>query len=766
MLDQRPARDRAVGALDRRPVRSSTASRPPSRPAPVRGPLFHATDAGRHIAGAPPRRMRSDGGASPGPQASGVIARRPRPSRPRSEAAGRGTAGRRTRRCIRSLADLRSVGALREPSDLAPSHRGAAAGMTGERHAVTGELTRPQLRWPCRMIDGRPVYAATDLVGFLACEHLTPRARGAGRARASGPMRDDPELDIIRKRGVEHEERYLADLARRWADRRRDRARRLDRGPRRPAPGRRGRDARRWPRRRRHLPGDVLRRPWRGHADFLLRVDDPERPSAGARGTTRSPTPSSRATSRPAPCSRSARTSTSWSAIQGVGPERMHVALGGSARAVERLRVDDFMAYYRGAKRGSWRPLADRDAAAYPPAGHLSGAGRALRRLPLGAPSASPGGGRTTTSASWPGISGRQRAGAHGAGRRPRSRRSATCRCRSQPRLEGIGGEALVRVREQARHPARGRGATAAACTSCCCPIPDDDDRAGAGPRVAPAALAGRPVLRPRRRPVRARRRPRLPVRRARGRDGDLPCRSGRATTTATFTPGRRAARVRALMDLFMERLAATRPAHLPLRAVRAHRAQAPDGPLRHPRGRGRPPAPRRRPRRPATRRPPVAAGVGRELLDQEDGAFYGFTREIDLRDAGSSIVAFEQWLELGEGERPAADHLERIERYNRDDVVSNRAAARLARGAARPSSASRPGTTVPRPGPRARAAGGADRGAGRGRRRWSERLADPAIVPTDPADRTPEQQARWLLAQLLAGTGARTRRCGGSSSA
>ena len=51
---------------------------------------------------------------------------------------------------------------------------------------------------------------------------------------------------------------------------------------------------------------------------------------------------------------------------------------------------------------------------------------------------------------------------------------------------------------------------------------------------------------------------------------------------------------------------------------------------------------------------------------------FYGFEREIDLRDAGSSIVAFEQWLELGEGERPAADHLERIERYNRDDVVSN----------------------------------------------------------------------------------------------
>ena len=51
----------------------------------------------------------------------------------------------------------------------------------------------------------------------------------------------------------------------------------------------------------------------------------------------------------------------------------------------------------------------------------------------------------------------------------------------------------------------------------------------------------------------------------------------------------------------------------------------------------------------------------------------YGFTRSVDLRDAGSSIVAFEEWLQLGEGERPSADHLHRIEGYNRDDVISNR---------------------------------------------------------------------------------------------
>jgi len=36
--------------------------------------------------------------------------------------------------------------------------------------------------------------------------------------------------------------------------------------------------------------------------------------------------------------------------IQGVRPEWMYVALGGSARAIERLRVDDYMAYYRAAR--------------------------------------------------------------------------------------------------------------------------------------------------------------------------------------------------------------------------------------------------------------------------------------------------------------------------------------------------------------------------------------------------------------------------------
>ena len=57
----------------------------------------------------------------------------------------------------------------------------------------------------------------------------------------------------------------------------------------------------------------------------------------------------------------------------------------------------------------------------------------------------------------------------------------------------------------------------------------------------------------------------------------------------------------------------------------------------------------------------------------------YELDRQVDLRDAGSSIVAFETWLaEIGDRHRrppgsPREDEtLVRIDGYNRDDVISN----------------------------------------------------------------------------------------------
>jgi uncharacterized protein len=126
---------------------------------------------------------------------------------------------------------------------------------------------------------------------------------------------------------------------------------------------------------------------------------------------------------------------------------------------------------------------------------------------------------------------------------------------------------------------------------------------------------------------------------------------------------------------------------------------------------------------------------------------FYGFTREIDLRDAGSSIVAFEQWLELGEGERPASTHLERIERYNRDDVVSNRELRDWLEGR-REELAGLTGQEVPRPAAREASL---PEELTEAQARVEDLVARlTAAVPGDRADRTDEEHARWLLAQLL----------------
>ena len=132
-----------------------------------------------------------------------------------------------------------------------------------------------------QQIDGRPVYAATDLVAYLACEHLTELERAALDGLVARPMRDDPELDIIRKRGFEHEQRYLRDLA---ADGRTVVTISLDgsiedRGDQLRAAAAETVDAM-------ARGADVIYQAtffdgtWRGHADFLLRRDDPGRPSA------------------------------------------------------------------------------------------------------------------------------------------------------------------------------------------------------------------------------------------------------------------------------------------------------------------------------------------------------------------------------------------------------------------------------------------------------------------------------------------------------
>src|SRR5258708_34602903 len=59
-----------------------------------------------------------------------------------------------------------------------------------------------------KLADGTVIYSAWDLTGYLACEHLLQLELRALHGEAVRPDRVDPELDVLTKRGIEHEQRY------------------------------------------------------------------------------------------------------------------------------------------------------------------------------------------------------------------------------------------------------------------------------------------------------------------------------------------------------------------------------------------------------------------------------------------------------------------------------------------------------------------------------------------------------------------------------
>src|ERR1700682_235425 len=63
-----------------------------------------------------------------------------------------------------------------------------------------------------QLLEGEIVLSATDLTGFLECEHLTQLELKAAKGLLVRPVRDDPELDILTRRGGEHEQAHLARL--------------------------------------------------------------------------------------------------------------------------------------------------------------------------------------------------------------------------------------------------------------------------------------------------------------------------------------------------------------------------------------------------------------------------------------------------------------------------------------------------------------------------------------------------------------------------
>jgi len=197
-----------------------------------------------------------------------------------------------------------------------------------------------------RRPDGKLIVSATDLVGFLECGHLTQLDRAAAAGLVSKPDRkDDPEVELLRRRGGEHEKRYLDQLRAlgrqvtnldvpegEWTAYETRAARTIDAME-------RGDDV--------IFQATVFDERWVGHPDFLLRV-----PGASRLGDYHYEVAdtklahSAKASALIQICSYVEQIER----IQEVRPERVYVVTGGAELAEHAFRTAEMMAYYRHAK--------------------------------------------------------------------------------------------------------------------------------------------------------------------------------------------------------------------------------------------------------------------------------------------------------------------------------------------------------------------------------------------------------------------------------
>ncbi len=220
--------------------------------------------------------------------------------------------------------------------------------------------------------DGTLALSPSDLTGFSACEHLTQLELSVARGEREHPERDDPMLDVLSRRGGEHETKHVERLI---------------------AAGKTVVEI--------AMPGntvaelaaaeaetlaamqasaDVIYQAaffdgrWRGHADFLLKVERPS-PHLGAWSYEVADTKLARRVKAAALLQMCAY-SEQVERLQGVAPEQMYVITGDAA--VHPFTLTDYSAYYRTLK-ARFVELIDG-----PQAGDLSRSRRALRHLPLG----------------------------------------------------------------------------------------------------------------------------------------------------------------------------------------------------------------------------------------------------------------------------------------------------------------------------------------------------------------------------------------------
>jgi predicted RecB family nuclease len=209
------------------------------------------------------------------------------------------------------------------------------------------------------VIGGRVVLSPTDLVGHLACSHLTRLELEAASQGAARPERVDAELDLLARRGEMHEQTQLrrmeaeglrvahvGDHAETVEGLRAAEAETLD--------AMRG-------------GADVVYQAaffdgrWRGRADFLLRVDTPS--ALGDWSYEVADAKLARSVKVSA-LLQMCEYSLHVARLQGVAPRDMHVLLGSGN--TETHRVGDYAAYHRAARRRLEDAVDGPDAGTYP----------------------------------------------------------------------------------------------------------------------------------------------------------------------------------------------------------------------------------------------------------------------------------------------------------------------------------------------------------------------------------------------------------------
>ena len=522
-----------------------------------------------------------------------------------------------------------------------------------------------------QIVGGNLVYSATDLVGFLECGHLTSLERAAVSGHLARPVREDPVLDRIAQRGQLHEERFLGSLESDGVE-----VVRFDQDPELPF-GERLDEGRELTLEAMHAGAGVIyqavlfdgRR--LGYADFLRRVSQ----ASGLGDWSYEVWDTKLARhAKASAVLQLCMYSELLGGIQGRVPDEMHLALGGVQRETVSFRFADYAAYHRLVARefeATLNGTPDYPVATAPEpvehcamcrwSGECSAWWRARDDLALVA-----------------NLSSRQRHALHGVGVTTRSALAEPLETLKE-RPEGVGREALERIHAQARIQVEGEQADEVISERLDPPRDRDGElipNHGLLMLPEPAEgdlffdIEGDPffssdevdgieylfgVIEP-------------------GRADE----SGEPTFHAFWsidggtvtTVGERRA-FEGFIDLVMERLAADPNLHI------YHYAPY------------EPTAVKRLAGRHGTReeevdrllrggvfvdlhravRQGIRASVESYSIKRLE-PLYGYAREVDLRDAGSSIVEFETWLELGQ-EEDRKGLLEEIEEYNRDDCVS-----------------------------------------------------------------------------------------------